>query len=166
MNVIGHFVFVNNDEIHVVLVENGSWYNKICIKPIEILKGNHFNGFKTVFVNSGAKKFIVVDLNAKVLMNLILRTPFHDVITTKSVPPYPTRDPLKPLRGAIITYVQPIIPYSRPFRRSLNYLTYKKNFNLDAHVQTFKVVIKATNEMVDEEITNMFKFYIKRYLFD
>jgi hypothetical protein len=45
MIVIRHLVFVNNDEILAMLVENGYLYNRICIKPIEILKGNHSNGF-------------------------------------------------------------------------------------------------------------------------
>lgn len=54
--------------------------------------------------------------------------------------------------------MQPIIPYFRPFKRPLNYLEYKQNFDLDVHVQVFKIVIKVHGEMIDEEITNMFNF--------
>jgi hypothetical protein len=57
--------------------------------------------------------------------------------------------------------VQPIVPYFKPFRRPLNYLEYKKNFDLDVHVQIFKATIKVNNEMVDEEITNMFNFTLR-----
>lgn len=70
----------------------------------------------------------------KVPMNLLPKTPFHNVITIKSIPLDPIGDPPKPLISAIITSMQPIIPYSRPFRRPLNYPKYKKDFNLDAHV--------------------------------
>jgi len=99
-------------------------------------------------------------------MNLILITPFHGVITTKLVPPCLIGDPPKPLGGDIIAYVQPIILYSRPFRRSLNYPTYKKDSNMDAHVQIFKAAIKVNYETVDEEITNMFNFTLKDNAFD
>jgi hypothetical protein len=37
-------------------------------------------------------------------------------------------------------------------KRPLNYLEYKKDYDLDAHVQVFKAIIKINNETVDEEI--------------
>jgi hypothetical protein len=112
-----YLIFVKNDEIPAILVENGSLYNRIYIKPIETLKGNHYNGFKIVLVSSSAKKSIVVDPNAKVLMNLISKMPFHSVVTIKSIPPDPRKDPPKPAKGDMVTYVQHILPNSRPFRR-------------------------------------------------
>ncbi len=100
------------------------------------------------------------------LVNLLSKTPFHNVITTKFVPPNPRRNSLKPLGGATITSMQQVVPYSKPFRRPLNYLEYKKNHDLDAHVQVFKIAIKANDEMVDEEITNLFNSTLRDNAFD
>jgi hypothetical protein len=86
-------------------------------------------------------------------VNLLLITFFHNVVTTKSVPVNPKGDLLELLGGDIIAIVQPIIPYSRPFKRPLNYLEYKKVSNLDAHVRVFKASVKVNDKMVDEEIT-------------
>jgi hypothetical protein len=158
MTIARYLVFVKNDEIPAISIENGSLYNKVCIKPIETLKGNHFNDLKAILVSSGVIKFVVVDLNVEVPMNLISRTPFHSVIITKSIPLYPKGNPRE---GDIVAYVQPIIPYSSPFERSLNYLMYKKNSNLNAHVRIFKAVIKANNETILDEIINMFNFTLK-----
>jgi hypothetical protein len=43
----------------------------------------------------------------------------------------------------------------------LNYLEYKKDFDPNAHVRIFKVVIKANGETIDEEITNLSNFTLK-----
>ncbi len=43
----------------------------------------------------------------------------------------------------------------------MNYLEYKKYFNSDAHVRVFKVAIKANDEMINEEIANLFNFILK-----
>jgi hypothetical protein len=94
----------------------------------------------------------------KITMNLLSRTPFHIIITTKFVPPNPRKDPPEPPGSAIITVVQPIVPYSKPCRRQLNYLKYKRDFDLDVHVQVFKATIKVDDETIDEEITNLFNF--------
>jgi hypothetical protein len=50
------------------------------------------------------------------------------------VPLDPGRYPPKPPRGALVAIVQLIIPYSRSFKRPLNYPKYKKNYDPDAHV--------------------------------
>jgi hypothetical protein len=156
-----YLVFVKNDEIPALSIENGFLYNKVCIEPIEILKGNHYNGFKAILVSSDVRNFVVLDLKVEVPMNLISITPFHNVVTTNSIPLDPKGDLPEPPKGDIITYVQPIIPYSSPFERSLNYLMYKKNSNLNAHVRIFKAVIKANNETILDEIINMFNFTLK-----
>jgi hypothetical protein len=75
-------------------------------------------------------------------VNLASKTPFHSVITSKLVPQDWRGILWKPLRGATIAFVQHVIPYSRPFKRPLNYHEYKKNFDLDVHVQVFKATIK------------------------
>lgn len=157
---IEHPVFVRNDEIPTMLMENSFFHNKVCIKPSETIR-HHSSGFKLIFVSSSARKYVVVDLDAKMLMNFLLKTPFHGVVTIKSIPPNLGKDPLEPWRGATIASVQPIIPYSRPFRKPLNYPEYKKNFKLNVHVQVFKADIKANNETIDEKITNLFNFTLK-----
>ncbi len=127
-------VFVRNDEIPTVPAENGFLYNRIHIKPVETLEGNHYSGFKAIPVSPSAKKSIIVKPNAKVPLNLISKTPFHNVITTKLVPLDLRGNPSKLTIGATIASMQLVIPYSKPFRRPLNYLEYKKDFNLDVHV--------------------------------
>jgi hypothetical protein len=49
-------ISVRNDEILAELVEHGFFYNKIRIKPIETLEGNHSSGFKLILINFGARK--------------------------------------------------------------------------------------------------------------
>ncbi len=62
--------------------------------------------------------------------------------------------------------MQPIIPYSKPFKKPLNYLEYKKGYFLDVHVQVFKATIKANNEMLYEKIINLFNFMLRDNAFD
>ncbi len=50
------------------------------------------------------------------------------------MPPDLAGDPLQPLGGVIITIVQPVVPYSMPFKKPLNYLEYRKDFDPDVHV--------------------------------
>ncbi len=84
----------------------------------------------------------------------------HDIITT-TIPPNLGGDFLEPPKNVAITFVQPIIPYSKPSRRPLNYLEYKKGFDLDAHVRVFETTIKANGETINEEIKNLFNFTLK-----
>jgi hypothetical protein len=97
----------------------------------------------------------------KITMNLLSKTHFHIIITIKFVPPNPRKDPPEPPRSVITTAVQPIVPYSKPCRRQLNYPKYKKDFDLDVHVQVFKATIKVDDETIDEEITNLFNFTLR-----
>jgi hypothetical protein len=48
MTTIGYPISIRNDEILVIPTKNGSFYNKVRTKPVETLKGNHFNGFKAI----------------------------------------------------------------------------------------------------------------------
>ncbi len=116
---------MRNDEIHVVPIENGSLYNMVRTKLVETLERNYSSGFKTIHVSYSAKIFIVVEFNVEVPMKLISKTPFHSIVITKSIPLDLGCDPPKPPRGVTIAYVQPIVPYSRPSRRPLNYFEYK-----------------------------------------
>jgi uncharacterized membrane protein YesL len=70
---VEYLVFVRNDEILIVLIENNSFHNKICIEPIETIEGHYSSGFKVTFVSSNARKSVVVDLNVEVLVNLLLK---------------------------------------------------------------------------------------------
>jgi len=45
--------------------------------------------------------------------------------------------------------------------RPLNYPKYTKKSYPNVHVQVFKVVIKVNNEMLGEEITNLFNFTLR-----
>ncbi len=90
-------IFIRNDEIPTMLIENSSLHNKVCIE------GHHFSGFKVIFVNSSAQKYVVADLDAEVLMNLLPKTPFHNVLTIKSIPLNPRGVPPKPPGSATIT---------------------------------------------------------------
>jgi hypothetical protein len=57
--------------------------------------------------------------------------------------------------------VQLVVPYFRPFGKPLNYLEYKKYSDPNAHVRVFKAIIKAYNEMLDEEITNLLNLTLR-----
>jgi hypothetical protein len=53
------------------------------------LERNHYNGFRVIPINVGAIKQIVIDLEVEIPVNLLSITPFHNIITTKSIPPNP-----------------------------------------------------------------------------
>jgi hypothetical protein len=59
--------------------------NRVHTKPIEVFEGNHLSGFKTILVSSSVRK-IIVDLDVVIPMNLLSKTPFHNVVTNKSIP--------------------------------------------------------------------------------
>lgn len=160
-------ISIRNDETPIVLFENGFFYNRVRRDHVDILKGNHYSGFKTIPFSFVAKKYAVVDPNVKVPMKLIYKTIFHNIVTFKFVPPNLGGDLPKPSTCAIVAYVQPVIPYFRPFKRPLNYLEYKKNFDLNVHVWVIKVVIKVNNgETVDDKITNLFNFTLRNNAFN
>lgn len=75
--------------------------------------------------------------------------------------PYLKGNPPYSIRSVTISFVQPIVPYYKPYNRPFKYLEYKKDFNLDAHVWIFKTIFKINGEMVDEEITNIFNFTLR-----
>ncbi len=87
-------MFVKNDEIFGILVENGSLYNRVHIELIKNLERNHFNVFKAIPISFGARKLVVVNLDVKVLVNLISITSFHNVVIIKIIPLNPRGDPL------------------------------------------------------------------------
>jgi len=146
-------IFVRNDGIFIILIENSFFYDKICTELVEALERNHYNGCKVIPISFGVKKSVVVDPHVEIQVNLLSITLFHNVVTTKFVPVNPKGDLLELLGGDIVATVQPIIPYSRPFKRPLKYLEYKKVSNLEAHVRVFKANVKVNDKMVDEEIT-------------
>jgi hypothetical protein len=82
----------------------------------------------------GTNKHVVLDFATKIPLNLLSRTPFHVIITTKFVPLNLKGNPPKPPRGATVEVVQPIVPYSMPFMKPLNYPQYMNDFDLNVHV--------------------------------
>ncbi len=86
MTMAKYLVFVRNDKILAIPVENSSFYNKVRTKLIEALEGSHSIGFKTILVGFYARKIVIVDHDVELLMNLLSKTPFHCVVTTKSIP--------------------------------------------------------------------------------
>jgi len=94
MTTRGYPMLVKNDEIFGILVENGSLYNKVRIKLIENLEGNHSNVFKAIPISFGVRKFVAMNLDVKVLVNLISIRSFHNVVIIKIIPLNPRGDPL------------------------------------------------------------------------
>jgi hypothetical protein len=94
-------------------------------------------------------------------MNLLLITPFHNIITTKSVPLNS-----KPSKSVIPAAIQLVVPYTRLFKKPHNYLEYKKDSDSYVHVQVFKVTIKVNGETIDDEVTNLFNFTLKDSTFN
>jgi hypothetical protein len=86
-------ISVRNDGIHVVLIENNSFYNKVIIEHVKALEGNHYNSLKVIHVSFGVREHVEVNPNAKILVNVLSRTPFHNIVTTKFVPPNLGGDP-------------------------------------------------------------------------
>jgi len=122
-----YLISITNDENPIVLNDNGSFYNRKHTKPVETLKGNHFNDLKTISITFNARKFVVVDLDAEIPMNLLSRTPFHNVVTFKYVPLDLGGDPPQPPGGVTTTFVQLVVSYFKPFKRPLDYPKYKKD---------------------------------------
>jgi len=127
-------ISIKYEGILAKLVKNSSLYNKVCTKFINVLEGNQYNNFKTIPTSSNTKKPIVVDYDVEITLSLLSRIPFHNVVIIKYVPLDLGEDPPKPLGGAIIATMQPIIPYSKSLRRPLNYPKYKKDYDPDAYV--------------------------------
>jgi hypothetical protein len=161
MITIEYLASIRNDEIPTWPIDNESFYNKIHTKHVETLERNHYIDFKTIHVNFGAKKNVIIDLDVEVQVNLI-----SSVVTIKWLPPDPRKDPPKPPRGVTITSMQPALLYFRPFNTPLNYLKYKKDFDPDVHVRIFKTIIKFNNEMINEQIVNLFNFTIRNNAYD
>jgi hypothetical protein len=90
---IEYLISIRNDGIPTIIVDNSSFYNRICTWHVDALERNHYNGFRVIHVNFGAIKPIVIDLEVEILVNLLSITPFHNIITTKSIPPNPWIDP-------------------------------------------------------------------------
>lgn len=89
---VGYPIIAGNGEILAVIIENGFFYNKIFTEPIEALEGNHYNGFKVIFVSFSPKKLIIVDPNVATPFNLLSKTPSKRLIIIKSIPLDPCGD--------------------------------------------------------------------------
>jgi hypothetical protein len=111
------------------IVLNNSKHTKLVV----IEQGNYFNGLKIIPIIFSVKKIVIVEADVEILVRLTIGIPFHSVVMTKLVPPNQRVD-FSPLRGVIVTFVQLVILYSKPFRKPLKYLEYKKNNNLDVDV--------------------------------
>jgi hypothetical protein len=61
---------------------------------------------------------------------------------------------------------KPLLPPNIPYCWSLKYLEYVKDFDLNAHVRVFKVVIRTNSETNDAKFVNMFSFTLKDIVFD
>jgi hypothetical protein len=57
--------------------------------------------------------------------------------------------------------VKPPLPPNKPYRQPLNCPKYVRDFDTNAHVRVFKVVIKENGETNDEKIVNLFSFTLK-----
>jgi hypothetical protein len=93
ITLVGYLVFVRNERILIGLVDNSSYYNKVHTKHVEVLEGNQYNDFSIILANSGAKKLVAINFDAKIPMNLLSKTPFHSIVSTKFVPPNSRKEP-------------------------------------------------------------------------
>jgi len=82
----------------------------------------------------GTKKLVALNFAMKITLNLLSITPFHVIITIKFVPLDLEGNHLEPPWSVIIKVVQPIVPYSKPFMKPLNYPRYKNDFDFNVHV--------------------------------
>jgi hypothetical protein len=143
---VGYPKFVKINGISTIPSENGPLYNMVHTKFVAISEGNNLSGLKTIPISSSTRKYVVAKPDVEILIHLTTLIPFPSVVTTKLILLDLGGDPSKPLRGATITFMQLLIPYSRPFRKPLNYIEYNKDYDFDVHVQIFKVTIKINGE--------------------
>jgi hypothetical protein len=81
---------------------------------------------------------------------------------------WPTLDPhmfIPPLYQPPIVQLVPEPTTKRPYMK-LQYPTYVKDTNLDAHIKMFKKVIKGNGETVEVDIINMFGFTLIDSIFE
>ncbi len=81
VNMARYPIFVRNDETCAVPTKNGSFYNRVHRETIIV-------DLKQALLVLVPEKSTVINLDIKILMNLILQTPFHSVIIIKLVPQY------------------------------------------------------------------------------
>ena len=61
---------------------------------------------------------------------------------------------------------RPPLPPSKSYHRSFNYLEYVKDFDPNAHVRVFKVVVRTNSETNDAKFVNMFNFTLRDIVSD
>lgn len=106
--------------IYALLIEN-SFEQFNTYKTYCDWTRNHSNGLKIIPINFNLRKFVIVEANVEILVHLTIGIPFHSAVMTRSLPPN-LRGDFSPLGGVIVTFVQLVIPYSRPLRKPLKNL--------------------------------------------
>jgi len=89
-------------------------------------------------ISFGLKRSVIIKLDVKIHAHLIIGIPSHSIVIIKSIPLDLGGDPLYTLRSTKVTFMQLVIPYARPFMRSLNY----KNFSLGCTTRNHLKIIR------------------------
>lgn len=97
-------------------------------KPIVSMQGNYSHH------QSSTNKIYNDKMSCRCTCRLATRISSHIIIIITLVPPNLGRNLFKPLGGAKLVFVQPAIPYSRQYKRPLNYLEYKNDSDQNVHV--------------------------------
>jgi hypothetical protein len=88
VNEEGYLISVGNQEIFIVPMENFPLHNMVYIKPIVTTQGNHPHVTRVVPNSFTPRRFIVTEPYVDVPICLATSISSHNIIITKSIPPY------------------------------------------------------------------------------
>jgi hypothetical protein len=118
-------ILVGNCRVLVVLVEKFPSQHIVCIEPIVATQNTFSHITRTIPTSSIPTRSVMVDPHVDVVVWLTTGI-LSDMIDTTTTVPLDRRGDLSKLpRYATITSLQHVVPYSRPYKRCLNYLEYK-----------------------------------------
>jgi hypothetical protein len=112
-------LFVRNQRIPTILVENFPLHNLVYIEPIVTTQENYSHGNRSIPTKFVLKRFIVKEPFVNVLVLLTIGIPSHNIITTILVPLDLRGNLPRPIGSVVVTFVQPIAHY---YKRPFNYL--------------------------------------------
>jgi hypothetical protein len=84
-------------------------------------QGRYSHRTRALLISYILKGFVIVKPYVNIHVRLTTRIPSHNMFPIKLVPLNLRSDLLEPIGSAIITYVQLIVTYFRPYKKPFNY---------------------------------------------
>lgn len=111
-------------------------------KPIVNMQGNYSHITKVTPTRFIPTTFIMTKCHVDVDVWLTTKISSHIIVIITLIPPNLGRNLFKPSRGVKLMSVQPVIPYSRQYKRPLNYFEYKTKIDLNFMYEYLKSPLK------------------------